>query len=118
MKLAIVGSRDFPRLADVRDFVLKLAPGTIVVSGGAPGVDRAAQEAAEARGLQVLVFRADWDRLGKAAGPARNTQIVEACDHLVAFMRAGGSPGTADSIAKARAVGKLRAVFTPEGEVK
>lgn len=113
MKLAIVGSRDYPKLEQVREFVWGLSPDTIVVSGGAKGVDQAAQEEAEKRGLEVIVLRPDWDRLGRAAGVIRNTEIVAACDGLVAFMKEGGSRGTSDSIAKARTAGKLKAVFTP-----
>jgi hypothetical protein len=128
--LAIVGSRDFPDVDTVRDFVLGLRPTTTVLSGGARGVDLLAVNAARARGLAVEVIpvtREEWDELGGAAGPARNSKIVERADHVVAFLgpctqprcrsrpcpRGGWSHGTSDTIEKARAAGKLRGVFYP-----
>ena len=51
MKIAIVGSRTFENLQLVRDIVAALPANSIVVSGGAPGVDTVAVRAAEARGL-------------------------------------------------------------------
>lgn len=92
-KLGIVGSRNFPTPAAVQAFVDSLPPGTIVVSGGARGVDHWAAEAAAARGLRTKVFHADWKRLGRKAGPLRNRQIVQSIDELAAFWD-GSSRGT------------------------
>lgn len=39
MRVAIIGSRRFPYPIVVVDFVRSLPAGTVVVSGGAPGVD-------------------------------------------------------------------------------
>lgn len=58
--VAIVGSRDFPELALVRDMVRKLAsehPDARVVSGGARGVDSVAEHYAVEAGLMVFSFR-------------------------------------------------------------
>ena len=48
MRVAVVGSRSFPQLDNVRWFVNELPEGVIVVSGGAHGVDTAAAQAARA----------------------------------------------------------------------
>jgi hypothetical protein len=98
--LAIVGSRDFPDIDAVRDFVLGLRPTTKVISGGARGVDLLAANAAKARGLEVEVIEAQWD------------ELVERADHVVAFWDGSSAP-TRDTIEKARAAGKLRAVYRP-----
>jgi hypothetical protein len=129
--LAIVGSRDFPDVDAVRDFVLGLRPTTKVISGGARGVDLLAVNTAKARGLEVEVIPVtpdEWNKLGKAAGPLRNTKLVEQADFVVAFLgpckearcklmescpRGGWSHGTSDTIEKARAAGKLWAVYYP-----
>lgn len=103
--VAVVGSRDYPDLEGVRAFVRSLPAGTTLVSGGARGVDSAAAEAARERGIPVVVYAADWARLGRAAGPVRNRSIAEHCDRLVAFWD-GESPGTADVVAQARALGR------------
>lgn len=97
MKIAIVGSRDFSDLAQVTSYVATLPPDSIVISGGARGVDQQAEEAARARGLQVIVHKPDWDKYGRMAGIVRNRLIVEEADTLVAFWD-GKSRGTKSSI--------------------
>lgn len=113
MRVAIVGSRTFQNLQLVRDYVRDLPNDTIVVSGGARGVDRTAEDEAQKRGLKTAIFLAAWDEFGKVAGLLRNSDIVKNCDRLVAFHRQG-SRGTADSIAKARAAGKPVEVYVED----
>jgi len=109
-RIAIVGSRDYPSLPDVERFVKSLDPSTMIVSGGARGVDRTAERAAKSRGLQTMVFLADWNTYGKRAGYIRNEQIIDNADEVVAFWD-GKSPGTADTIRKARAARKPVRIF-------
>jgi hypothetical protein len=112
MRVAIVGSRDYPDLDQVVQFVRGLPSDTVVVSGGARGVDRTAEQTARACGLRTLIFPADWTRHGKRAGFLRNDQILAAAEEVVAFWD-GRSPGTADTIRKARRAGKRVKVFGP-----
>jgi hypothetical protein len=114
MNIAVIGSRDFPQLDSVAAYVRGLPSGTIVISGGARGVDRVAASAARAAGHTVREFRPDWDRHGKSAGFKRNAQIVEASDRLVAFWD-GKSRGTADTIEKARQADLHITVIRPDG---
>lgn len=107
MKVAIVGSRDYDDLAEVEDFVKSLPKDTVVISGGARGVDSAAEGHARDCGYTVEVFPADWSKHGNSAGAIRNQEIVNACDLLVAFWD-GDSAGTRISMDMARRVGKLR----------
>jgi hypothetical protein len=99
-RVAIVGSRGYPRLDLVREYVGTLGLRAIVVTGGAAGVDQTAEERALERGMQVSIHVPDWDRWGKRAGLLRNAKIVADCDRLVAFWD-GQSSGTRDSIEKA-----------------
>lgn len=113
MKIAIVGSRDFPSIPKVYNYVAGLPPDTVVVSGGARGVDAWAAKFARNRGLpEPLIFEADWVNRGLGAGKERNHQIVEACDRLVAFWD-GSSRGTADTIELARKAGKPVEIIDP-----
>jgi predicted Rossmann fold nucleotide-binding protein DprA/Smf involved in DNA uptake len=56
-RVAIVGAREHPRLDLVREYVRSMPPGTVVVSGGAAGVDRVAEATAVERGLRVVSYR-------------------------------------------------------------
>lgn len=115
MKVAIVGSRNFPdpeRVRAVVRAILAKHPGTEIVSGGARGVDSWAEEEARAQGAPVRVFPADWDRHGKRAGFLRNKDIVAHADHVVAFWD-GESKGTQHTMNLAREAGKLAMVVRP-----
>jgi len=104
MKIAIVGSRDFSRPDLVREAVRKIAardPTTIIVSGGARGVDTWAEEEARRLGLIVEVYLADWKGLGRGAGMVRNKQIVQTADRILAFWDKT-SRGTAHTIKLAK----------------
>jgi len=101
MRIAIVGSRKFKALHLVVEFVNGLPEDTVIVSGGAPGVDRTAAEAAEARGLKTLIFKPEWEKHGKVAGFIRNADIIANADEVVAFWD-GKSHGTAHSMSLAK----------------
>jgi hypothetical protein len=105
MKIAIVGSRDYPHPQHVTDYVNTLPLDTIIVSGGARGVDTWAEQAARRRGMTVIVFKADWKTFGKVAGFMRNREIIDAADSVTAFWDLY-SPGTKHSISTAREKGK------------
>lgn len=110
MKTAIVGSRS------ITDYDLAQAleglTVTEVISGGAMGVDRLAEEFAQKHKLPLTVFPADWETHGSKAGPLRNKQIVEACEQLVAIWD-GSSKGTATTIRMAKKAGKPVRVVAP-----
>jgi 1-aminocyclopropane-1-carboxylate deaminase/D-cysteine desulfhydrase-like pyridoxal-dependent ACC family enzyme len=114
-RIAIVGSRDFQNLQLVDHFVASLPADTIIVSGGARGVDRRAEEAAKRRGLRTIIYHADWETHGKAAGYLRNQDIVDEADEIVAFWD-GVSNGTWHSINLARKAGKKVFIISDEGE--
>jgi predicted Rossmann fold nucleotide-binding protein DprA/Smf involved in DNA uptake len=103
-RVAVVGSRDFPNPDVVKAFVRSLPTSTVVVSGGARGVDQWAEDAATEFGLQTKIIHADWDNLGRRAGPIRNAEIVGSADRLVAFWN-GRSRGTLNTVVTARAAG-------------
>lgn len=105
MKVAIVGSRTFPHLSKVVDLVKALPAGTVVVSGGARGVDFTAETAAKDAGLDIEIYPADWKGKGAAAGMIRNWSIIRAADRVVAFWD-GSSTGTKHSIHIAKSLRK------------
>ncbi len=109
MKIAVVGARQYPNADRVRAFIRSLPPDWEIVSGGADGVDTWAQEEAEMEHRSFTVFYADWDRVGRAAGMLRNTEIATYCDACVAFVD-GPSRGTLDTVKKA--AGQRKPVWT------
>ena len=58
---------------------------TLVVSGGARGADKMGEDWAKEHGIDTLIFPADWDKHGKAAGYIRNEDIIKNCDQAIAF---------------------------------
>lgn len=83
-----------------------------LIHGGAPGVDQMAGNFGIGCGLNVIVFRADWGKHGRAAGPIRNEQMrVEGKPDLgVAFP---GGRGTADMTRRLKAAGVPVIEVTP-----
>lgn len=112
VNVAIVGSRTYQNRQQVIDYVNALPEDTVVISGGARGVDTWAEYAARMRGLEVRIFPANWAKYGKQAGYLRNVQIVDAADTIVCFWD-GVSPGTLHSMKIAETRGK-RVIVNPE----
>lgn len=112
IKLAVVGSRNFKKGGPfknpeetfnrtMKQVIEKLGKmPDLIISGGAPGADTLAEKWAAEHKIKTKIFPADWAKYGKSAGPKRNTEIVNAATHLLAFL-AEDSVGTRDSIKKA-----------------
>jgi hypothetical protein len=111
MKIAIIGSRGFTDLAQVREFVLSLPFDATVVTGGAHGVDMVAEGMARDLRLSRIIYEPQCDMRAPrnvylAALHARNKRIVDEADRVVAFWD-GVSRGTKSVIDYARKVGKI-----------
>jgi len=126
-RVAVVGAREASpeTLEKVRAYVRALPAGTIVVSGGADGVDTVAAETARSVGLATIEFA---PKVGKIAGMSiarrnnggpwemwksfdyepsmrdalifRNTLIALECTRMVAFVQ-GSKGGTWDAVKQA-----------------
>lgn len=68
-----------------------------IVSGGARGADALGERYAREHGIELVIFPADWDTYGNAAGPIRNAEMADYADYLLAFWD-GKSRGTANMI--------------------
>ena len=110
MKVAVVGSRNFQDY-DLLKQILAEYEITEIVSGGAKGADSLGEKYANEHNLPIEIFKPDWKRLGRGAGPARNKTIVENADFVIAFWD-GVSKGTQSSINIAKKLNKaLRIVM-------
>ncbi len=98
MRVLVCGGRGFTDLGAVFTGLWRIhdkKPISLVIEGGAKGADRSAHDWAEHVGVPTIRFRADWKRLGPAAGPIRNQRMLDEGkpDLVVAFP---GGKGTAN----------------------
>jgi hypothetical protein len=107
MKVIVAGGRDFNDYELLKSSLLRIFSNkdlnTIeIVSGAARGADSLGERFAEEFGLTVHRFPADWNGpLKRGAGLARNKEMAEFSDALVAF-HDGVSTGTAHMIKTAK----------------
>jgi len=118
--IGIVGSRrrnskeDF--IALERKFLEIYQEGDEIVSGGcSSGGDAMAEIIAKKYQIPIKIYYAQWEKLGKRAGFARNGDIAKDADVLIAVVatdRAGF--GTEDTIKKAKKKDKKIVLVLPE----
>lgn len=134
MNISITGSRWYPATKEewealddeekleqigrtnalIKEFVAHLPDVSVVISGGARGVDSIAVAAAEERGLETVVFPAEWDKYGKGAGFRRNKQIALRADECLVFWD-GVSSGTKNFIRHAFNLRRPLYIIGPDG---
>jgi len=110
VKLAVIGSRNFPSIR-LENYIP--AHVTEIVSGGARGIDRLAKEFAKETHIPLTEFLPDYNRYGRGAPLKRNGEIAAYADECLAFWD-GMSRGTAHAITQFRRVGKKVTVISPE----
>lgn len=101
-KVLICGSRHYnPRYRWlVEERVAKLEPGTLIIAGGATGVDTWAEEAALEHHLPVKIMKPDWTR-GRRGGYERNMRMLDEGPGLVIAYWDGLSRGTLHTVTEA-----------------
>lgn len=108
MRVLVCGGRDYANrklLKKILDKIHAKTPITVIIHGsnkniGPRGADRLAMYWAGATGnVEKESYEANWDEYGNAAGPIRNTEMLEKGkpDIGVAFK---GGRGTADMVRK------------------
>lgn len=128
MRLLVCGSRDWTdaellarelaaAVAEVEHWFWE-APS--IVQGGARGADALARAWAEAEGLIVETFPADWDRYGRSAGYRRNVEMLESgVDACLAFStRWPATRGTGHMCRLAYDAGLPVTFVTPDGQAR
>lgn len=104
MNIAVVGSRTFTDY-QLLSTILKEYDIKQLISGGAAGADKLAEQYAKEYNIPIIVYKPDWQKHGKIAGLLRNTDIIKDADIVIAFWN-GISTGTKDSINKAKEMNK------------
>jgi len=101
MKVIIAGGRKY--ILNNKDWqMLATLDITEVVSGCAPGADRGGEAYANANDIPVKLFKADWGKHNRAAGPIRNREMAQYADAVVLFP---GGKGTASMEREAKKAG-------------
>lgn len=80
IRALICGGRDFNEVDFVArklDVFHSVHPVSVVIQGGANGVDAIAKAWAMDRGIKYIEYPAQWDLYGKRAGYLRNVQMVK-----------------------------------------
>jgi ABC-type sugar transport system substrate-binding protein len=106
MRVLVTGGRDYKN-KDALSAALRSATfgqdDVTIVHGGARGADALAHQIGTEKGWRVVVSPADWDALGRSAGPMRNQQMIDAGADIVVAAPGGG--GTADCVRRAKRAG-------------
>jgi ABC-type sugar transport system substrate-binding protein len=118
-RVLVTGSRKWKNRAVIAAALLKAVNDyewpIIIVHGGQTswdwktgeqyGADFLADEIAREVGLEVEQHLPDWNRYGKAAGPLRNQEMVDAGADVCLAFPAGESRGTRNCMRKAEEAG-------------
>lgn len=106
MRVLVTGGRNFSDrtlLINTLDSLHANHAFTVLMHGDANGADRLSGEWAASKGIRIEAHPADWKKHGRAAGPIRNSQMLDEQPELVIAFP--GGKGTADMIRKAKQTG-------------
>lgn len=126
MRTIIAGSREInlPHQEAMRVITQAVAESgwipSVVLSGGARGIDHAGEVWAKSRLIPLEVYPADWKLFGRQAGPVRNRQMAVKAQALIAIWD-GRSVGTASMIEIANQEGLkvyVKHLRPPEGRAQ
>ncbi len=103
MRVLFCGDRNWTDPGSIYIDMCDLPLDTVIVTGGAKGADTIACDTAERLGLTVEVFEAQWDVWGRAAGPMRNTKMLDSgIDKVFAYHNnLSESKGTKNCVSQA-----------------
>lgn len=102
MKLLIAGSRSITDF-DISPYIPEGV--SVIISGGAGGVDTLAEKYADKMKLSKYIIRPNYARYKKGAPLKRNDEMVDMCDMVLVFWD-GVSNGTKHTIDYAAKIGK------------
>lgn len=111
--LLVAGSRRFNNAkvvyGAIDDWIAKHGRPKQIIAGESEGVDLLAKMYASAHKIEYTGYPANWLGSGRqraSCGPKRNTRMLAVCTHVLALPSRQHSPGTNDTIRKARSAGK------------
>lgn len=110
-KIIIAGSRDFNDYKMAKEYIKSILDSEfcneeiIIISGGCRGADVLGEKYALENNLNVEIYKANWSKYKKAAGPIRNKKMISRSDGVICFWD-NKSKGTKSLIELAKKEGK------------
>jgi len=115
MRVGVIGSRGLM----VDNLAGYLPPETtMLVSGGAKGIDTCAKEYALANDIPITEFLPEYDKYGKAAPLKRNIEIIQNSDFMLIIWdgRSRGTKHVIDNCKKHNVPAKIILLPLPSAE--
>ncbi len=110
-RIVVAGSRDFYDYRMAKEYIdeclaeFEQATEFIFVSGTCRGADMLGERYADEHGYKIERYPADWNLLGKSAGPVRNRKMAQVSDLIICFWD-GKSRGTRSLVEYAEKIRK------------
>lgn len=94
MRIVVTGGRDYDDWAMLQDILNHMNPKEVYVGDCPTGADKMALDWCELNRIRPTVFKADWNKFNKAAGPIRNTEMLEEAGSKALVIAFPGGRGT------------------------
>lgn len=107
MRLVCTGGRHFENQNLAEGVLFTLKPEEVFVGDCPSGLDLIVREYCKIKNIRLKIFTADWDSLGRSAGPTRNGHMLFAAGDMALVIAFPGGRGTADCVRQAKARGML-----------
>ncbi len=107
MNIVVTGGRAYKDVLKFDSILNQFRINTIFVGDCPTGADLFARTYARMKDIHFITFNADWDKHGKAAGPIRNKQMLEAAGKDTLVIAFPGGRGTANTVNTAKELGMM-----------
>ena len=107
-RILVCGDRNWNDSEKIREILKEYPKESVIIHGGCRGADTLAGNVAKTLHMPVIVFSAEWNKHGLAAGPIRNKKMLDEGkpDIVLAFHGdISSSKGTKNMISQARTRG-------------
>jgi len=103
MTILFTGGRNYNDRVTFEEVWYSLSDRQTVLVGDASGLDALVRQYAGYLDIPHKVFKADWDKHGRAAGPIRNAEMIKENPNLVIAFP--GGKGTDNCVKQAKEAG-------------
>lgn len=101
MRIVFTGGRNYEDYVMVLEVFNILNPTEVYVGDCPTGLDKIVRGLCEDAEIPCKVYEADWDKLGKIAGPIRNALMVKEAGFEALVVAFAGGKGTENCVKEA-----------------